>query len=142
MSIAPPLVRRAAVPFAAALSLLLVAPLATAQPQAPPDWVQKSNAHAQVVLDLFAKLSPEGAAMFGVPGYDEEISDLSPGIYERQVAAAKAASDELQTRLGAEEDPRVKLDLQILLDQIDQQVEAAEVQREAVQPYFSVTQTV
>lgn len=142
MSIAQPFVRRAAAPLAAVLSLLLTAPLAAAQPQAPPEWVQKSNAHAQVLLDLFAKLSPEGAAMFGVPGYDEEISDLSPGIYERQLAAAKAASGELQKRLDAEQDPRVKLDLQILLDRIDQQVEAAEVQRETVQPYFSVTQTV
>jgi len=134
--------RAAAALLATALCLVLVVPAAPAQPQAPPEWVQKSNAHSQVLLDLFAKLSPEGAGQFGVPGYDEQITDLSPGIYERRMAAGEAASEELEKRLAAEQDPRVKLDLQILLDQIDQQRESAEVHRETVQPYFSVTQTV
>jgi len=136
-----------AVPFSRriAFSLALVAGFALpafAQPQAPPEWVQKSNAHAQVLLDLFARLSPETAGQLGVPGYDDQISDLTPGIYDRTVAAADAASTELKKRLDAEQDPNVKLDLQILLDQIDQQRESASVHRETVQPYFSVTQTV
>lgn len=129
--------------FAAVLAASVLAALpALAQPQAPPEWVQKSNAHSQLLLDLFAKLSPEAAAQFGVPGYDDQISDLSPGIYERNMAAGKAVGDELSKRLAAEQDPNVRLDIQILLDQIDQQRESAEVYRETVQPYFSVTQTV
>jgi uncharacterized protein (DUF885 family) len=134
--------RRTIAALALAVCLLPAASAALAQPQAPPEWVQKSNAHAQVLLDLFAKLSPEGAGRFGVPGYDEAISDLSEGIFERQMAAAEAARGALQQRLDAEQDPRVRLDLQILLDQIDRQRESATVQRELVQPYFSVTQTV
>jgi uncharacterized protein (DUF885 family) len=142
MHSAPPFRRRTIAALLALAAGLALAMPALAQPQAPPEWVQKSNAHAQVLLDLFAKLSPEGAGRLGVPGYDDQITDLSPGIYERQMAAAQAASEELQKRLAAEQDPHVKLDLQILLDQIDQQRESAGVQRETVQPYFSVTQTV
>src|SRR5206468_17715 len=46
---------------------------------APAEWVQRSNANAQVLLDVMARLGPESASRFGVPGYDEATSDLTPG---------------------------------------------------------------
>ncbi len=141
MSFVRPFRRLPAVLLALAATLTLALP-ALAQPEAPPEWVQKSNAHAQVLLDLFARLSPESAGQFGVPGYDEQITDLSPGIYERNMAAVKTAREEMEKRLAAETDPRVRQDLQILLDQIDKQSESNQVQHELVQPYFSVTQVV
>jgi hypothetical protein len=137
-----PAASRRRAPLAVAALALLAAWPAAAQPQAPPDWIQKSNAHSQVLLDLFARLSPEGAGQFGVAGLDEQISDLSAGIYERQMTAGQLARTELQKRLDAETDPRVRQDLEILLDQIDMGRESAEINRELVLPYFSVTSTV
>jgi uncharacterized protein (DUF885 family) len=127
--------------MASAMAVLLALP-AAAQPKAPPEWIQKSNAHAQVLLDLFARQSPEGAGQFGIAGLDEQISDLSAGLYERQTAAGEAARAELKKRHAAEEDPRVKQDLEILLDQIDKGRESSEVNRDLVLPYFSITSTV
>jgi uncharacterized protein (DUF885 family) len=142
MPSAPTSRRRTATVLVVLAACLTLAIPALAQPKAPPDWVQKSNAHAQVLLGLFARLSPEMAGQMGVPGFDEQITDLGPGFYERQVEAAGAARTELEKRLAEEQDPRVRQDLQILLDQIDKHREAGEVQRELVQPYFSATSTV
>lgn len=64
-------------------SLIATFLIAQAGPTQAATWVEKSDEHAQVVLDVLAKLSPEGAGRLGVDGLDEEISDLGPGIQER-----------------------------------------------------------
>ena len=45
--------------LAAGLTALLTAPLLA---QNPPAWVAKSNQNAQLVIDIGARYSPEGAA--------------------------------------------------------------------------------
>ncbi|MDH3811287.1 MAG: DUF885 domain-containing protein, partial [Gammaproteobacteria bacterium] len=54
-----------------------------------PGWVEKSNEHAQIVLEVISKFSPEGAGSLGIDGLDEQISDLGPGIYERSLEATR-----------------------------------------------------
>jgi Bacterial protein of unknown function (DUF885) len=126
---------------AAGLAMLCVVALgstAFAQP-AGQEWVQKSNRNAQVLLDLFARLSPESASQFGVDGFDSEILDLKPGIYERQITACDAGITELNKRLETEKDPRVRQDLEILIDQVEREKESTQLNHKLVQPYFSVT---
>jgi len=45
-----------------------------------PQWIERSNSHAQVLLEALARISPEGAGSLGVEGFDTEILDLSPGF--------------------------------------------------------------
>ena len=71
-------------------------------------WVEKSNEHAQVVLDVLAKLSPEGAGQLGVDGLDEEIADLGPGIEERSKKMSEDVLAELRRRLTNEADSKVR----------------------------------
>jgi len=127
-----------------ALAALAVAPvLAHAQPAAQgPEWVQKSNAHAQVVLDVLARLGPEGAGQMGVPGLDEEIFDLKPGFVERQREMIAAARAELEKRLAAETVPPVRQDLQIMIDALDDDREGFELQYKLEVPFFSVSSVV
>ena len=80
-----------------------------------PAWIEKSNAHAKVLLDATNKFQPEGASQTGFPGFDDKIADLQAGITQRYVAAETAARDELATRLLAETDPLVRQDLEILV---------------------------
>jgi Bacterial protein of unknown function (DUF885) len=79
------------------------------------DWVKKSNENAKLMIDLMAKLQPEAAAQFGVEGYDDQITDLSTGFVDRQLGATRPVHAELVRRLAAEQDPRVKEDLEILV---------------------------
>ncbi len=58
---------------------------------APPAWVAESNRHAQILLEVLAKYSPEGASSFGVEGYDADVVDLKPDYSQRQHADLQAA---------------------------------------------------
>ena len=121
--------------------LLLTAGAAAAQP-APPAWVAKSDQHTQIVLEALARFSPEAAADLGITGFDEEILDLTPGFDTRAREASLEVRAELAKRLAAETDPRVRQDLQILIDSIDAELEGSELGRRHYLPYYNIARTV
>lgn len=124
--------------------LALAATLATplfAQ-STPPAWVQKSNENAQVLVNVFAKVAPEMAGFFGVPGLDENVMDLKPGYFERSVEATGKAVAELRSRLQSETDAAVRQDLEILIDAAERHVHGEELSRRLQVQFFSVTSTV
>ncbi len=98
-----------------ATGMILLAAARPAVAADTPAWIEKSNAHAKVLLDATNKFQPEGASQTGFPGFDDKIADLQAGITQRYVAAETAARDELATRLLAETDPLVRQDLEILV---------------------------
>jgi len=49
----------------------------------PAPWIAKSDGNARLVLEAFAPFGPEGAGRVGLEGYDEQVRDLGPGIFER-----------------------------------------------------------
>lgn len=106
------------------------------------DWVEKSNEHAQIVLDVLAKLSPEGAGQLGVDGLDSEISDLGPGINERAKKMSEEVLAELQSRLKNESDSKVRQDLGILIKVIEDGIRSSDLKYEIMLPYFNINQTV
>jgi hypothetical protein len=136
MSQPPPSIRR----YVLAV-LLLTAGSAAAQPS-PPAWVAKSDQHTQIVLEAFARVSPEGAADLGVSGLDEEILDLTPGFDTRATEESRKVRAELARRLAAETDPPVRQDLQILIDSIDSELQGTELGRRYSLPYYNVSRTV
>ena len=78
----------------------------------------------------------------GVPGLDAEILDLKPGYEQRGEEAGKAALAALQQRLQAEKEPRVREDLEILIDRSQLAREGHELEHKLVLPYFDVAGTV
>ena len=126
-----------------AVALLAPASMAFATPSPPPDqaWVARSNANAGPLLQLIAKYAPESAAALGVDGFDAEILDLKPGIEERFAADAARVSDDYRGRLAAEQDPRVRQDLQILLDATERQRVRVDLERRLMLPYFNLPET-
>jgi Bacterial protein of unknown function (DUF885) len=119
------------------------APVFAQPPQtSPPAWVAKSDQNTQVVLDLLARLSPEGAADLGISGLDEEIFDLTPGFEKRSEEATRNVRAQLEKRLAAETDPPVRQDLQILIDSLSADLKGSEISRAYQIPYFNLTQIV
>jgi hypothetical protein len=90
-------------------------PASTAQPAAPPAWVQRSNQDAQVLLKVMARFNPEAASRFGVSGLDEQVIDLQPRIQERAREALRQALGGLEQMLAEEKDPAVRQDLEIMI---------------------------
>lgn len=122
--------------------LVALAALAIAAPANAADWVEKSNEHAQVVLDVLAKLSPEGAGQLGVDGLDEAISDLGPGTHEREQQMSRDLLANLQGRLERESNSKVRQDLGILIQAIEDSIRSADLNHDQMLPYFNVNQTV
>ena len=106
------------------------------------DWVAKSNEHAQVVLQLLAEFSPEGAASMGVDGLDEEVSDMSEGTYERGLKASRELLEELQRRREGETLAKVRQDLDILIQAVEDNIYTSELNRAQMLPYFNMSQMI
>jgi hypothetical protein len=136
-----PTVPRRLLAFAVALLALPAGFPALAQ-TAPPAWVQRSDENTQILLEVLARFSPEGAGELGISGLDEEIVDWKPGFRERETAAARKAGEELRRRLAAEKDPAVRQDLQILIAAVDDSIKGRELGEKHYLPYSNVTQTV
>ena len=110
------------------ITLLLVAIfiLSTVSAVAQDDWVQKSNEHAQIVLEAVARFNPETAGSIGVDGLDEEILDLRDGLYERDIADSERVLGELRIRLAEESHPAVRQDLGILIKAVEDSLRSEE----------------
>jgi len=128
------------VQFAAlcAAILLLVALPAMAQD----NWVEKSNAHSQIVLEALAKFNPESAGGIGVDGLDEEILDLREGLYERDIADSEQVLGELRIRLAEEAHPAVRQDLGILIKVVEDSIYSTKLNHEYMLPYRNISQTI
>ncbi len=117
---------------------LVAAPVLAQQP----DWVEKSNEHAEVVLAAFAELAPEGAGNLGVDGLDEKISDLSPGVDERARKTIAGVLAELERRLESESHPKVRQDLGILIQASKDNLRTMQLEEQYMLPYTNINQMI
>lgn len=106
------------------------------------EWIARSNANAQVMLEVLARFSPETAGFFGVDGLDEEILDLEPGIVARSIEATEGALTTLRRHLASERDAAVRQDLEILIHYGELQVEGARLSDRLLLPYFGLGETI
>jgi uncharacterized protein (DUF885 family) len=121
--------------LATALLTAMAPPVSAAEPA----WVAKSNDSAKVLLNVMAKYSPESASTLGVDGYDEQIMDLSRDQFEASNHDLRAAIAELEKRLRLEADPKVKQDLQILIDSASDSIKTNTLQRKYFMPFVDLT---
>ncbi len=105
-----------------------------------PEWIERSNTDAKVLLDVMSRFSPEFASQVGYPGYDDKVTDLKPGIDDRSRAALVDAKGKLQKLLVAEKDANVRQDLQIMIKTVDDQVEGIDLSRRYMLPVQDVGQ--
>lgn len=119
--------------------LMLAVPTAHA---ADNSWIETSNQHAKVLLDIAARYDPEGAAALGVEGHDTEVADLEPGFSERQEVDLANAARQLATRRDQTENPLVKQDLEILIRAAQDQQRTLELNRKLTLPFFDLAQAV
>src|SRR3954467_15608043 len=93
-----------------AAALSFVASSAAAQPAAVPDWVNRSNQNATILLKVMARFAPEAASRFGVEGHDADVTTLPLDVNQKTIAATEVAIKELQAKLATEKDSAVRQD--------------------------------
>ncbi|MGD0052470.1 MAG: DUF885 domain-containing protein [Vulcanimicrobiaceae bacterium] len=79
-----------------------------------PDWIRRSDALAQAVVDVYVLAGPESTSTLGLSQADAATADFAPGWRERIAGAAERAHAELAAALAGETDPRVREDVAIL----------------------------
>lgn len=107
-----------------------------------PAWITASNAIALPVLETFMRFDPETGSLLGVPGCDERVLDLEPGIEDRMTQAFTVARDAVVQARAGESDPFVRQDLDIVIDAIERQLDRIAVERARLVPYGDRAQTI
>lgn len=102
------------------------------------DWVKRSNEIAYKILESTAKFAPEFSAQSGVDGYDEEIFDLKDNLVERQLETAENNLKMLNAYLAKEKDPRVRQDIEIMIQSVKDGIESTKINNNRVLPYGNV----
>ena len=105
----------------------------------PRGWIVASNKHAQVLLDVLARVSPEGAGQFGVSGLDEAVTNLTAAAGERARAATAAALKALEASRASEQNPLVRQDLDILIRSAQTNQRGGRLTQERLLPYTNVS---
>jgi hypothetical protein len=123
------------------LPFLLVLFTASALAAPVPDWVRESDALAQPMLRITAQFLPEGAARLGVEGVDDKVIDLGPGYSERRRAATEAVIKDLEAKLPGTKDPRVRQDIQILIDAGRRQNDVSKLEDALLLPFLVPART-
>jgi hypothetical protein len=106
------------------------------------DWVPKSNALARPALEVLAKYNPEAAGRFGLDGYDEAILDLRADVYERNRGDVLRVLSQMKEQLGTEQHPKVKQDLELLIQVLTDRLARNERSHRLLLPYANVAEIV
>ncbi|HEY5610202.1 MAG TPA: DUF885 domain-containing protein [Thermoanaerobaculia bacterium] len=121
---------------------LLVASLVAAPLVANENWVARSNEHAQILLDVLARQSPEAASQFGVGDrFDTEVFQLPPDYHARNIAMLQEAVAKLEAKRAEEKDPRVQQDLEIMIDSAKHQIKGIRLSEKYDLQYFDLPQS-
>ena len=114
-----------------ALSLLVLPFYAAAAPA----WVEESNEHAQVFIDVLGEFQPEVLSYFGIEGFDDQVTDFGPDNPTRFRNALSIARDELQRRHDREENPLVREDLAIMIRSANETIDTSLIEEAHLVPF-------
>jgi hypothetical protein len=115
---------------------------AARKPSALPEWIARSNAISEVLLDVQARFIPELASRHGVERVDDQIRDLKPGHGERYRAALRDAIATIETRGGGETDARVRQDVAIMIKAAKLYIKDSELREAHEVPYYNPTEMI
>ena len=106
------------------------------------DWIRRSNELAQPALEVLAKYNPEASGRYGLDGYDEVILDLRENVYERSQSDMQRIIAGLKEELDSERHPKVRQDLELLIQTLSDRVERNERSYQRLLPFINVAEIV
>ncbi|WP_296942530.1 DUF885 domain-containing protein [uncultured Massilia sp.] len=112
----------------------LAAPVATTAPA----WVARSDAYTQPVLKDTGKYVPEESTELGDESVDTAIVDFKPRVWERELADTEKRLQELRRQRAAEQDVKVRQDLDILIDSREKKIATMKLEHKYLLEYVNV----
>lgn len=114
------------------LVLLFISSLAGA------DWIEQSDKISMRVLESQAAFNPESFSWLGLSEFDGEVIDLGPDYIERRDAGDRKMLAYLEAELAKEEHPKVRQDIEILIQSVNDSLETRRITNAKMLPYFNV----
>src|SRR6266545_2170142 len=105
---------------------------------AEPPWIEASDRNSAIVIEMQGAFHPEFASELGVDRFDTAVLDLDPANAKRYDAAAGRVLDLLSARRKTESDPRVRQDLDILIDAVERKRHTSALEYRLLIPYFDL----
>jgi uncharacterized protein (DUF885 family) len=106
--------------------------------EANADWIEDSDKNAMLVLESQARFQPESIARSGLSQFDGDVFDLGADYDERQTANNLELITELKKRLAVEQHPKVRQDLEILIQSLNDENETRRINNQYMLPYFNM----
>jgi len=119
-----------------ALAATLKMPLAGAAEDR--SWIERSDRHSTMVIETLGPFHPEYASSLGVERFDTAVLDLKAGRVTRYEAAARRVLQRLAALRKAERNPRVRQDLDLLVDAVERQRHTQALEHRLLVPYFDL----
>jgi hypothetical protein len=120
----------------------VLAPGSACAAATPPAWVARSDAYTQPVLKDTGRYHPESASEVGDESFDTAVADFKPRVYERELADTEKRLVELRRERAAEQDPKVRQDLDILIESRVKQIASMKLERQYLLDYTNVGELV
>jgi len=99
------------------------------------NWVAKSDANTQFLLDKIGRFAPEAFGQLGGRGLDEMISQLSDESDKKTLRAVQDLLVEMEARRKREIHSAVRQDLDILIDFLKRNLEESNLSDRLLLPY-------
>ena len=113
-------------------TLLFVSSIAAA------DWIEESDKISMRVLESQATFHPENYSWVGLTEFDGEVMDLGPNFVERRNASDLKTIEYLEELLAQEEHPKIRQDLEILLQSVNDDLETRRITSSRMLPYHNI----
>ena len=102
------------------------------------DWIEDSDKNAMLVLESQANFQPESVADYGLTEFDGNVFDLKADYVERQNANDRELLTELKARLDEEDNKKVRQDLEILIQSLNDEIESRRIATKYMLPYLNM----
>lgn len=102
------------------------------------DWIEESDKIAMRVLESQAAMQPESFSYLGLSQFDGEVVDLGPDFVERRTVRDRKLIAELEGHLADAKDPKIRQDLGILIQSLEDGIESRRISSENMLPYLNI----
>jgi len=105
-------------------------------------WIETSDRNSAIVIEMQGAFQPEFASELGIERFDTAVLDLNPDNAKRYDAAAGRVLELLSAKRKTESDPRVRQDLDILIDAVENRRRTSALEHRLLIPYLDLPRQV
>jgi hypothetical protein len=101
-------------------------------------WIETSDRNSAIVIEMQGAFQPEFASELGIDRFDTAVLDLAPDNAKRYDAAAGRVLGLLSAKRKTESDPKVRQDLDILIDAVENRRRTSALEHRLLIPYLEL----